>query len=443
MSITEEIVLTVDSLQAQEAVKKFASNYGIAMKSVASSTEKASKEVESAFSKKAKAVTSLDQQMAGLLTRFFGVGGLIMGVKALASGLVDISPHAQRVEQSFSNLSDTFMQGIANAQGFQTAMEGVADAIQQASDALGVMFDLSRNAVMQDMGILGQLFVWGDAALTGGANLPDEFYDAAYMGRAAPPKKYAKRSAAGGRGARAKGHGQFGNMSMNDALSGLGVDFGLEDDKLVDELVGGMQDKSLPLDEQVKMFEPVLDAHKEVARQEKKLLDERAQAYEQFTGIMGDISGSLTSALLGGLVDMAKGQEVAWDKIIADLLTRYGTELFASGVKDVALGTSRALGSYGLDATAYGLITSGGIAMGAGAVMLAGGLPLTFAAYQGGGGGGSSGGGMGAGRGVSGQATGAPTTQEDHWHITVIGKPSAEMGQLFVDSVEERRRLRG
>ena len=77
----------------------------------------------------------------------------------------------------------------------------------------------------------------------------------------------------------------------------------------------------------------------------------------------------------------AKQRSIALD--LADgILEGLGKQLMAQGIADISKGVSRGLGSYGGDATTYGLIAWGGAELASGAAMRAGSLMIPEASQQ-------------------------------------------------------------
>lgn len=405
-----------------------------AMRGVGASSKRAATDMEGAFAKKVKAVTSLDQQMAALVTRFFGVGGLIMGLRAVGRELTDNTPAIKNFQAAWGAMSDDMYASIGTK---------IAPAFDAMTGGLNRLSEGMRLLKEESMGI-----DWLGSAMSGRLKLEQRTKGPMTVGAV---DVYAEAE---------KNRRAYEALLAKNTLQTIDP-FAIVDAEN-DALLGGMKNRTLSKPTQtageaeeiriakhnageMEKLNRIIEQGKqdhvdrlmEIDRFEMDMLDRKMEHYNQVAAYSADAIGGMTSTLLGGLQALAQGQSVAFDKLIADFLTNMGIQMFATGVKDVALGVSRGFSSYGFDATAYGLVTSGGIAMGAGAAMLAGGLPLTFAAYQGGGGGGGS---MGAGH-VGGSSQGQQTIERHYTvNVTHIGDGDPSTGRALAKHLDAAMR---
>jgi hypothetical protein len=99
-------------------------------------------------------------------------------------------------------------------------------------------------------------------------------------------------------------------------------------------------------------------------------------SYSQMTDVGMQVFSNLASSALDALERMANGQEVSGKAVAKAFLKSTGTMLIGRGINDEFAGISRALGEYGLDPTAEGLIALGGAEVAAGLAMVGGSLAI-------------------------------------------------------------------
>lgn len=227
-------------------------------------------------------------------------------------------------------------------------------------------------------------------------------------------------------------------------FSGMG-EGGDEWQKQMEDEGDGYERAFLELEERKIALQKEVDDRKkaaddaETARQEEVAQQRR----DIVIGIFEDMANRTVDAIF----DMAAGVDGSMQEVAAAFLKQTGRMLVAMGIKDVALGISRGLVSYGFDATAYGLVTQGGVEIASGGALMAGSLVV------GGGGGGSGGGGGGGGGGsrdfAAGGSTGssgrssngqggggdAPITVNINGVLT-----SKEAGREILEAIERTRR---
>lgn len=129
----------------------------------------------------------------------------------------------------------------------------------------------------------------------------------------------------------------------------------------------------------------------EIAEEEKeRRLELERHFNQQWVGIAANAFAQSADLIM----QWASNADVAFSDVAKKFLSSTGRQILGLGIQDVAKGVSRALGSYGLDATSEALIVHGGWEIAAGGAMMAGSLLI-----PGGSGGGSGGGGGGVGGG--------------------------------------------
>ena len=131
-----------------------------------------------------------------------------------------------------------------------------------------------------------------------------------------------------------------------------------EIDKYVAEYDEAMKKKA----EADRKAQEAAEAHAEAMRRQE---EESQRASMELSAGAETVAGAFTNMVN----DVAKGEadlEESFQSMTAALLTSLGEQLVAMGVKDIFMGISRALSSYGFDATAASLIANGGAAVGAG-----------------------------------------------------------------------------
>jgi len=179
------------------------------------------------------------------------------------------------------------------------------------------------------------------------------------------------------------------------------------------------------------------------ADEKKRIAEEEYAIVKSFADMGMRVAMSGSRAILDGLDAMVAGQDVAWAQIAKNFLKSQGMMLIGQGAMDLYKGASRALGSYGLDATAYGLLALGATEVAAGGAMMAGSFLLPAGVSAGGGGGGGGGSSGGGGNFPGGPGGGGGGGGPNQLTINVQGAVSAAEVAVAIDKATKKARRQG
>lgn len=190
----------------------------------------------------------------------------------------------------------------------------------------------------------------------------------------------------------------------------------------------------------------ITDNQLAAAREREEVMEKERRAFQQTYGqLMNDatmIFESIASTALDAMFAIAEGQEVSGKQLVYAFLKQTGMMMFGRGLNNFLEGLAMQFVP-GMQATGSGLMTVGKIQMGAGAVMMAGALPMADSAKAGGGGGGGRGGGSDAraGAGASSASGRSERREPETIIINVNGVlTSKDAGREIIEAIERSRR---
>lgn len=484
-----DVVVDVDVDQAIKDLVRWRKQWKQSMEGAATDAKKTGDKASAALNKSSKSMKKAEQSalsmekvmekfQSQLIEKFITIELAFRAFSFAMRELAENSKEIQKLGEAFGKLSDNFF-AASTASG---TMVSAIDSVTAAVNRLAAAYDTTSNiqkAVLSnaELGILDETPQQArerrlrEASANEAAELNrNAAKSAGLLARFQRRSSEIDRASSSRRQRRnqiAQQQGNLTGLSFGDDFFGPSGGFGGGPDAgagpgFGDFAGGGAAVSGLGFLEGIDTgvldsIKTMQQAEADFQKFEQETLDKRAEAwantndkianirekeekeFNEFGASMAAMGASLSGELVGTLtnafVEIAKGNEVALDKILGDLFTSMGTRLLVEGTTAlVSAGINAAFGN----PASVAQFAAGGAALAAGATLLAGGIPLAAAA-AGGGGGASPG--LGAGRGIGGGSSGSGAREVRDAPINiniagnVLGADEAEFGVVVTRAI--------